>query len=73
MKGTEPFASVATPRGVTSRVAVEFVTKALKFSGAEDAMAQRRPRVLGAFAEFEQALIRRSRSALAKQRGAYRG
>lgn len=61
-----------TQRGVC----IEFVKENLKFSGEDSPMAILMLSVMGAFAEFERALIRerqREGIALAKQRGAYRG
>ncbi len=61
-----------TQRGVRS----EFVKEHLTFSGEDWPMANLMLSVMGAFAEFERALIRerqREGIALAKQRGAYRG
>lgn len=57
-------------------VRVEFVKEGLYFTGEDSPMAQLMLSVMGAFAEFERALIRerqREGIALAKQRGAYRG
>lgn len=61
-----------TARGVR----VEFVTEHLTFTGEDSPMSTLLLSVMGAFAEFERALIRerqREGIALAKQRGAYRG
>lgn len=61
-----------TRRGIR----VEFVKECLNFSGEDSPMANLMLSVMGAFAEFERALIRerqREGIALAKQRGAYRG
>jgi DNA invertase Pin-like site-specific DNA recombinase len=61
-----------TRRGVR----VEFVKEHLIFSGDDSPIAQLMLSVMGAFAEFERALIRerqREGIAIAKQRGAYRG
>lgn len=61
-----------TERGVR----VEFVKECLTFTGEDSPMANLMLSVMGAFAEFERALIRerqREGIALAKQRGAYRG
>ena len=58
------------------RVRVEFVKEQLTFTGEDNAMAQLLLSVMGAFAEFERALIgerQREGIALAKARGAYRG
>ena len=57
-------------------VAIEFVKEHLRFTGEDSPMANLMLSVMGAFAEFERALIRerqREGIALAKQRGAYRG
>ena len=66
-----------TVRGLTARgVRVQFVKEQLLFTGEDTAMATLLLSVMGAFAEFERALIRerqREGIALAKQRGAYRG
>ncbi len=61
-----------TQRGVC----VEFIKEHLTFTGEDSAMATLMLSVMGAFAEFERALIRerqREGIALAKQRGVYRG
>lgn len=61
-----------TRRGVR----IEFVKESLTFTGEDSPMANLMLSVMGAFAEFERALIRerqREGIALAKQRGAYRG
>lgn len=61
-----------TRRGVR----VEFLHENLTFTGENSPMAHLMLSVLGAFAEFERALIRerqREGIALAKQRGVYRG
>ena len=61
-----------TQRGVR----IEFVKESLTFTGEASPMANLMLSVMGAFAEFECALIRerqREGIALAKQRGAYRG
>ena len=67
----------AIVRGLTARgVQVQFVKEQLIFTGEDTAMATLLLSVMGAFAEFERALIRerqREGIALAKQRGAYRG
>lgn len=64
-------------QGVTKRgVRVEFLKEGLTFTGDDSPMATLMLSVLGAFAEFERALLRerqREGIALAKQRGAYRG
>jgi len=65
-------ASDLTRRGVR----VEFLKEGLTFTGDETPMAQLLLSVMGAFAEFERALLRerqREGIALAKQRGVYRG
>src|SRR5512135_2100395 len=57
-------------------VRVEFVKEHLTFSGEDSPMANLMLSVMGAFAEFERALIherQREGIALAKQRGAYKG
>ena len=57
-------------------VRIEFVKESLSFTGDDSPMAKLMLSVMGAFAEFERALIRerqREGIALAKQRGAYRG
>ncbi|WP_043602402.1 recombinase family protein [Solidesulfovibrio magneticus] len=61
-----------TQRGVR----IEFVKESLSFTGEDSPMANLMLSVMGAFAEFERALIRerqREGISLAKQRGAYRG
>lgn len=61
-----------TKRGVN----IEFVKENLTFTGEDSPMANLLLSVMGAFAEFERALIRerqREGIELAKQRGAYRG
>jgi DNA invertase Pin-like site-specific DNA recombinase len=61
-----------TQRGIH----IEFVKEHLSFTGDDSPMANLMLSVMGAFAEFERALIRerqREGIALAKQRGAYRG
>ncbi len=64
-------------RSLTQRgVRIEFVKEQLTFTGEDSPMATLLLSVMGAFAEFERALIRerqREGIALAKQRGAYRG
>ena len=71
-------------RGATAREAplrlfarrIEFVKENLTFTGEDSPLANLMLSVMGAFAEFERALIRerqREGIALAKQRGAYRG
>ena len=60
-----------TERGVR----IEFVKEHLTFTGEDSPMANLMLSVMGAFAEFERALLRerqREGIALAKQRGAYR-
>jgi len=63
--------------GFTQRgVRIEFVKEHLTFTGEDSPMANFMLSVMGAFAEFERALIRerqREGIALAKQRGVYRG
>ena len=57
-------------------VRVEFLHEQLIFTGDDSPMAQLMLSVMGAFAEFERALLRerqREGIALAKQRGVYRG
>ena len=57
-------------------VRVDFVKEHLLFTGEDSPMANLMLSVMGAFAEFERALIRerqREGIALAKQRGAYKG
>ncbi len=57
-------------------VRIEFIKENLSFTGEDSPMANLMLSVMGAFAEFERALIRerqREGIALAKQRGAYRG
>lgn len=64
-------------QGLTRRgVRIEFVKEHLVFTGEDSPMANLMLSVMGAFAEFERALIRerqREGIALAKRRGAYRG
>ncbi len=64
-------------RSLTERgIRVAFVKEQLTFTGEDTPMATLLLSVMGAFAEFERALIRerqREGIALAKQRGAYRG
>lgn len=58
------------------QVRVEFVKEQLAFTGEDNAMANLLLNVMGAFAEFERALIRerqREGIALAKAEGRYRG
>ena len=57
-------------------VRIEFVKEQLTFTGEDSPLATLLLSVMGAFAEFERALIRerqREGIALAKQRGVYRG
>ncbi len=57
-------------------VRIEFIKEHLTFSGEDSPMAHLMLSVMGAFAEFERALIRerqREGIALAKKRGVYRG
>src|SRR3954451_24291963 len=57
-------------------VRIEFMKEHLSFTGEDSPMASLLLSVMGAFAEFERALIherQREGIALAKQRGAYRG
>ena len=61
-----------TKRGVK----IQFVKETLTFTGEDSPMSNLLLSVMGAFAEFERALIRerqREGVALAKQRGAYKG
>ena len=62
---------------LTKRVIrIEFIKEHLVFTGEDSPMANLMLSVMGAFAEFERALIRerqREGIVLAKQRGAYRG
>src|SRR5215813_94672 len=64
-------------RELTARsVRVEFVKEGLTFTGEDTPMATLLLSVMGAFAEFERALLRerqREGIALAKRRGVYRG
>jgi DNA invertase Pin-like site-specific DNA recombinase len=64
-------------RELTGRgVAVQFITEQLTFTAEDSPMATLLLSVLGAFAEFERALIRERQLegiALAKARGAYKG
>jgi DNA invertase Pin-like site-specific DNA recombinase len=63
--------------GLTSRgIRVQFVKENLTFTGADSAMSNLLLSVMGAFAEFERALIRerqREGIELAKKAGVYRG
>lgn len=57
-------------------IRIEFLKESLTFTGEDSPMANLMLSVMGAFAEFERALIRerqREGIALARQRGAYRG
>lgn len=57
-------------------VRIEFVKEGLTFTGEDSPMANLMLSVMGAFAEFERALLKerqREGIILAKQRGAYRG
>jgi DNA invertase Pin-like site-specific DNA recombinase len=57
-------------------IRIEFVKEGLSFTGEDSPMATLMLSVMGAFAEFERALLRerqREGIALAKLRGAYRG
>ena len=61
-----------TQRGIR----IEFVKECLSFTGEDSPMANLLLSVMGAFSEFERAMIRerqREGIVLAKQRGAYRG
>ncbi len=65
-------------QGLTKRgVRIEFVKEHRVFTGEDSPMANLMLSVMGAFAEFERALIRERQCegivALAKRRGAYRG
>jgi len=64
-------------QGLTQRgVCMEFVKERLVFTGEDSPIAKLMLSVMGAFAEFERALIRERQLegiALAKRRGAYRG
>lgn len=64
-------------QGLTKRgVRIEFLKESLAFTGEDSPMANLMLSVMGAFAEFERALIRerqREGIALARQRGVYRG
>ena len=67
----------STVRRLTDKgVRVQFVKEQLTFTGDDTAMSNLLLSVMGAFAEFERALIRdrqREGIELAKKRGAYRG
>ncbi len=57
-------------------IKIQFIKESLTFTGEDSPMATLMLSVMGAFAEFERALIRerqRDGVALAKQRGVYRG
>lgn len=57
-------------------IKIQFIKESLTFTGEDSPMTTLMLSVMGAFAEFERALIRerqRDGVALAKQRGAYRG
>lgn len=64
-------------QGLTKRgIRIEFIKEGLTFTGEDLPMANLMLSVMGAFAEFEPALLRerqREGITLAKQRGAYRG
>jgi len=63
---------ILTDKGVR----IDFVKENLSFTGEDTPMAKLMLSVMGAFAEFERALLKerqREGIALAKQRGAYRG
>jgi DNA invertase Pin-like site-specific DNA recombinase len=64
-------------QGLTKRgVRIEFVKECLSFTGEDSPMASLMLSVMGAFAEFERALLRerqREGISLAKLRGVYRG
>jgi DNA invertase Pin-like site-specific DNA recombinase len=64
-------------RNLTGRgIKIQFVKESLTFTGEDSPMANLLLSVMGAFAEFERALIRERQLegiALAKQRGAYKG
>lgn len=66
-----------TVQKLTSRgIRIQFVKENLIFTGEDSPMANLMLSVMGAFAEFERALIKerqREGIALAKQRGVYRG
>ena len=68
---------MAIVRRLTDKhVRVQFLKEHLTFTGDDTAMATLMLSVMGAFAEFERALIRerqREGITLAKSRGAYRG
>jgi DNA invertase Pin-like site-specific DNA recombinase len=57
-------------------IKIEFVKESLSFTGEDSPMANLMLSVMGAFAEFERALLRerqREGIAIAKQKGVYRG
>jgi DNA invertase Pin-like site-specific DNA recombinase len=64
-------------RSLTKRgIRIEFLKESMTFTGEDSPMANLMLSVMGAFAEFERALIRerqREGIAIAKERGAYRG
>ena len=64
-------------RSLTEKgVRIEFIKEGLSFTGDDSPMAKLMLSVMGAFAEFERALIKerqREGTALAKQKGIYRG
>jgi len=64
-------------RTLTGRgIKIQFIKESLTFTGEDSPMATLLLSVMGAFAEFERALIRERQLegiALAKQRGAYKG
>lgn len=64
-------------RSLTEKgIQIQFIKENLTFSGEDSPLANLLLSVMGAFAEFERALIRERQSegiALAKQRGAYTG
>ncbi len=64
-------------KGLTQRgVRIEFVKEGLTFTGEDSPLAKFMLSVMGAYAEFERALIRERQHegiALAKRRGVYRG
>jgi DNA invertase Pin-like site-specific DNA recombinase len=63
---------ILTEKGIR----IDFVKESLSFTGEDSPMANLMLSVMGAFAEFERALLKerqREGIALAKQRGAYRG
>lgn len=66
-----------TVRSLTGKgVKIQFIKENLIFSGEDSPLANLLLSVMGAFAEFERALIRERQHegiALAKQRGAYKG